>query len=158
MRNIRRRLRRFALVAPVLAASLLRSVPAEASGCVVSADAVAFGGYSVFDPQPTATAGTIRYTCTQPVEPPVIHLSAGHASSFAPRKMASTADSLDYNLFLDASCTTVWGDGTAGTSAYSGAAPLSGQGYEVTVYGCIPERQNVRAGSYSDAIVVTILF
>ena len=121
-------------------------------------DAVAFGGYGVFDSEPTSTSGTIRYTCTLPVDPPVIKLSAGRSSSFAPRRMSSTADNLDYNLFLEASCTTVWGDGTAGTSVHVAPAPAADQSYDVTVYGRIPERQNVRAGSYSDTIVVTIEF
>lgn len=156
--NIRKGLRSSALVPFALAGFFLLPPAARAAGCTVLVDAVAFGSYSVFDPQPTSAAGKIRYACTQPVDPPVIRMSAGHASSFAPRAMTSTADSLDYNLFLDASCTTVWGDGTAGTSVYTASAPASGEGYEVNVYGCIPERQNVRAGSYSDTIVVTIEF
>jgi spore coat protein U-like protein len=100
----------------------------------------------------------INYTCTAPMNPPVIKLSRGLSPSFTPRAMSTAGDSLAYNLFLDPSCTTVWGDGTSGTSVYSAPTPVDGHNYNVTIYGCIPARQNVSAGSYSDSIVVTIEF
>jgi spore coat protein U-like protein len=131
---------------------------AHAGGCTVTASGVAFGQYSVFSGGPTSTTGTLSYTCTLPVEPPVIKLSQGHSLSFTPRALSATSGTLSYNLYLNASCTTIWGDGTSGTSAYSAPAPANGQLYSVTIYGLIPARQNVRAGTYVDSVVVTIEF
>lgn len=141
-----------------LLASLALPSNLNAAGCTVSTSGVAFGNYSVFSFAPSNTTGTISYACTLPVTPPVIKLNRGLSSSFTPRSMSTTGDSLQYNLFLDAACTTIWGDGTSGTSVYSASAPADGQNYNVTIYGRIPARQNVRAGNYSDSIVVTIEF
>lgn len=149
---------RLACLAFITVASAALPSLAHAGGCTVTASGVAFGQYSVFSGGPTARTGTISYTCTLPVEPPVIKLSQGHSSSFTPRALSATAGTLSYNLYLNASCTTIWGDGTSGTSAYSAPAPADGQRYDVVVYGQIPARQNVRAGTYADSVVVTIEF
>jgi spore coat protein U-like protein len=141
-----------------LIASVPLSSTLHAAGCTVGTSGIAFGPYSVFSSASTNTTGTISYTCTAAVDPPVIKLSRGLSPSFTPRAMSTTGDSLAYNVFLDASCTTVWGDGTSVTAAYSAPPPVDGHNYNVTIYGCIPPRQNIRAGSYSDFIVVTIEF
>jgi len=50
----------------------------------------------------------------------------------------------------------VWGDKSNGTSNFS--ALLNLLPVTLPVYGRIPARQNANAGSYSDTIVVTLLF
>ena len=63
--------------------------------------------------------------------------------------------SLDGRMYLN---TTVWGDGTGGSSKLT-------DGYLLglitviktyTVYGRIPARQNIPAGAYADTITVTV--
>jgi spore coat protein U-like protein len=61
---------------------------------------------------------------------------------------------LNYNLYTTASRTTVWGDGTGGTSTLNGLA----FGATHTVYATVPARQNVRVGQYTDNIIVTLTF
>jgi spore coat protein U-like protein len=144
---------------PVLGVLVFLAIPSTLrAGCTVSTSGVAFGSYSVFDFAATNSTGTISYSCTLPVNPPVIRLSRGNSSTFFPRAMSKVGDTLAYNLFLDAPCTTVWGDGTSGTSVYSAGPPADGLNYIVTIYGRIPARQNVRGGHYSDSIVVAIDF
>jgi spore coat protein U-like protein len=70
---------------------------------------------------------------------------------------ASGGNRLDYNLYLDAARTIVWGDGTNGTATYT-ATPIDGQVVSIPVYGRIPPRQNVAAGSYGATIRVQLLF
>ncbi len=70
---------------------------------------------------------------------------------------AERSDALNYNLYLDAARTSIWGDGTGGTALFTVAIP-SGKAVNVTIFGRIPAGQDVAAGSYSDSIVVTIQF
>jgi spore coat protein U-like protein len=139
-------------------AALALASRAFGAGCTVSSTGVAFGSYSVFNTAPTSTTGTISYTCTLPASPPVISLNRGSSSAFFPRTLTTTGSSLQYNLYLDPDCTSIWGDGSSGTSVYRAGAPADGQNYNVTVYGLIPARQNVRAGAYTDSITITITF
>ena len=76
------------------------------------------------------------------------------ASSPGRRQMASGADILEYNLYTDPSRLTVWGDDSAGTVTVSETASTA----EKTIYGRVPGRQNVPAGTYTDVVLVTISY
>jgi len=130
------------------------SVAAPAAwGCSVSTSGVDFGIYQVFDNTALHTSGTLTVDCNQAYE---IRLDAGSTSTtFLPRQMANFEDArLDYNLFINASHTTIWGDGANATTTVSSEG--SGIPEHHTVYGRIPAGQNVRGGSYGDTIVVTV--
>lgn len=98
------------------------------------------------------TTGTVEVSCGASASY-TISLSAGFGT-FASRVMTGGASQLDYNLFTDSQRVTVWGDGTAGSTTVS----ATGTGASYTVYGLIPARQNVPAGSYSDTITVTVTY
>ena len=68
--------------------------------------------------------------------------------------MASGANVLEYNLYTDPSRLTVWGDDSAGTVTVSETASTA----EKTIYGRVPGRQNVPAGTYTDVVLVTISY
>ena len=72
--------------------------------------------------------------------------------------MLKSSEALTYNLYLDASRTTIWGDGTGGTQAYSDPSAKKNQSVTVTIYGRIPAGQDVSAVSYSNTITATINF
>ena len=127
-------------------------------GCSVSSGAVVFGRYDVFANTPLDTTGSITLSCTQPAPGPVIRISAGGSSSFASRSLTRDSESLRYNLFVDAARTEVWGDGTGGSSTRSVTSPVDGQMYTLTIFGRVPPRQNVPAGSYGDSLFVTVDF
>src|SRR5919108_3857248 len=117
---------------------------------------VNFGPYDVFNPSPTDSTGSITYTCISLLAPITIDLSKGSGSGYSPRRMHRGGDSLSYNLYLDASRVTVWGDGTGGSSRYGPVTPPLASPVTVTIYGRMPARQNARVGSYTDTIMVTI--
>jgi spore coat protein U-like protein len=121
---------------------------------------VAFGGYDVFGAAPVDSARSLTFICygVGSTDTIVIELSPGNASSFSPRQLAYATSALAYNLYLDAGRTSVWGDGTGGTSRYGPTTPPSGSGVTVSIFGRVPARQNVSVGSYGDTIVATILF
>lgn len=147
--------------ATLLVAALIPGFAAAVPTCSIdSVVDVAFGGYDVFDAAPVDTSGTVTYTCSGAISTDVvaIELSQGGAGSFFPRALANGAYSLEYNLFLDAARTEVWGDGTNGSSRYTLTGTANNATVSVTVYGRIPALQNVAVGNYSDTITVTLQY
>lgn len=133
------------------ALSLLASMPCQ-SACSVTATSVAFNPYDVFNTLNNDITGTLTIRCN-PSQAYTLSLSTG-AGTYTSRKLVNGPFALDYNLYTDAARTTIWGDGTSGTSTVSGNAKNATH----TVYGRIPARQNARMGNYTDTIVVTITY
>lgn len=145
-----------AVLAGVLHASEASAQPSPS--CTISATSVSFGNYNVFDGVAVDSTGTITYTCNAHATNITISLSKGASSSYNPRIMVKGAEALAYNLFTDAARTSVWGDGTSGTSVYSRANPPNNGNVNLTVYGQIPPGQDVSAGTFSDTVSATINF
>lgn len=134
----------------VLALLLL---PATAfAQCSVNAVGVSFGSYDPFSDQNLDGTGSVSVACGPPT-PYSISLGAG-GGTYLSRSMSSGAYVLAYNLYTDATRTTVWGDGTASTAVLQGSASPGSH----TVYGRIPGRQNARAGIYTDTVTVIVNF
>jgi len=133
------------------ATSLLASMPCQAA-CTVSTTSVAFNPYDVFNTLNNDITGTVTVRCN-PSQAYTLSLSKG-AGTYASRSLVNGPFILGYNLYTDAARTTIWGDGTSGTSTVSGNAKNATH----TVYARIPARQNARMGSYTDTIVVTITY
>lgn len=128
------------------------SLPAKSVECSVSTTGVSFGNYDVFSNVSLDGAGSVSVSCDAPAAYSIA-ISSGNGS-YAARWMASGTHQLAYNLYREASRSTIWGDGTGGSTVVTG----SDTGATHTVYGRIPSRQNVHAGSYSDSIVVVVTY
>jgi len=130
------------------------------AACAVTTTGINFGAYDVFAAVPRDTSGTVTVACDR--NPPTdVTVSIGPSPTsggFQPRRMrhASQADRMDYNLFTTASMTTVWGDGSAGTSTVLLRKVNRNRPVTSTIYGRIPPGQNVSVGAYSDSVTVTI--
>jgi spore coat protein U-like protein len=157
----------FGLTAALLGIVLsLASTPAAALGldCNVSTTGVAFGNYNPTNGSPTDATGNVHVFCTvllvSVLSQTNISLSKGDSGSFTPRKMSSGANQLNYNLYKEASHTTVWGDGTGGTGIFTDNVTIAvlGTSIDHTIYGRIPAGQYVPAGSYTDTITITVEF
>lgn len=128
--------------------------------CVISATAVAFGNYDVFNVAHTTSNGSVKYHCTGYLTgsgPITIFLGKGTSLTFTPRFMHNGANHLNYNLYRDAGLTQIWGDGTGGTTFYSATA-VNGVEVTVTVFGEIPASQDAHTGAYTDSVKATINF
>jgi spore coat protein U-like protein len=154
-----------AALASALALGAATPTLQAAASCTVTATPVAFGVYDPLLSTPrTATGGvTLRCTATGAAESvrSTIALSTGGSGSYALRSLFSGTERLDYNLFLNSSFTTIWGDGTAGSRV--GTANLNipaGQSRTAnrTIYGRIPALQSPAAGAFGDTIVVTVTY
>lgn len=137
----------------------LSALPALA--CSVTATGTSFGTYDVFASAPLDTTGEVSVTCPDPPPPSVqIAISKGSSVNFQPRTMLNGAnDVLEYGLYLDATFSIVWGDGSSGTEIRTVSVPTDGTPAKATVYGRIPARQtSVSAGTYQDTVTVTVNF
>ena len=157
----RRLLRRLALGAAAAVPGL-----ASAYSCTAGATAFAFGVYSATAVLPDDATGSLTIQCTANlVSMPLnftIALSSGGSGSYAPRRMAAGASTLQYQLYIDPARLMVWGDGTAGTSVVNGIVVLSLSlpvSATYTVYGRMPAGQSgATAGSYADSIIMTVSY
>lgn len=114
-----------------------------------------FGAYSTSSASANDATSQIIFVCTNVQGAITIRLSTGNAGRFTPRQMTSGRGRLDYNLYIDAARTQIWGDGTAGSSLRT-LVPVNNAPTTLEIFGCIPTRQFVPAGIYSDTIVVTL--
>ena len=139
--------------------SMLCSAPAAAqagNSCTISTTSVAFGTYDVFGGADVNSTGSVTINCGAAVRDLIVTLSKGQSGTYASRTMVKSGETLSYNLYTDAACTSVWGDGTAGTQTYFNADPPNNTNIVLTIYGRIPALQDVSAGGYSDTITATI--
>lgn len=126
------------------------------NACHIRASGIAFGTVGNLTQALTAN-GTLNVQCTSGA-PYRISFSAGGSTHVAARTMrgASTDAAIGYQLFLDASRTVPWGDGTAGTSDATGLG--TGSWVQVPVYGLVPAQPSPTPDDYSDTVIATITF
>lgn len=122
---------------------------ATAATCTVSTAGVAFGSYDPFASQPLDSVGSITVHCDTTTSYSAT-LSPGNGS-FGNRLMKDGSHTLAYNLYVDTTRVTVWGDGSGTTSVQSGTSDTP-----LPVYGRIRAGQNAYVGAYADTIVVTV--
>ena len=146
------------LILLALAIGTLYASDAQAQACTISATSVNFGSYNVFNASDTDSTGTVTYRCNGSAHNITIGLTQGASASFNQRQMQKGSESLTYNLFVDASRTNIWGDGTGGTSVYSIANPPNNTNVNLTVYGRVTAGQDVSAGTFSDTVTAVINF
>lgn len=153
-------MRRSIAVFVLLWSSLLVSRPAAAAmNCSISLSPFSFGNYAQGDTTPLDVAGQIGVRCTGSAGAFAAKISAGASGTFTQRQMLSGPYRLGYNFYLNASRTTVWGDGTGGSQVGGGVKLQPGQqNFTLPIYGRVFPRQSVGAGAYSDSVLVTIVF
>jgi len=149
-------------IATVCAITKTGSMPITATvptTCKVGASSLAFGSVTSTAIQSGNINGTgiVTITCTNG-SPYTIALDAGSASgaTLSVRKMSSGVSRLNYSIYTTAARTTIWGNGTSGSSTVAGTGSGITQG--ITAYGRIFSGQVVPAAAYVDTIVVTVTY
>jgi spore coat protein U-like protein len=138
----------------------LLSAEAKAGSCTIDTRPLNFGTYDALATRDTDALGEVMYTCSRKIGSVLnvrINVSRGGSGSFD-RRMASGAEQLSYNLYLDADHRKVWGDGSSGTDYYFNPSPPNNTRVTVPAYGRLFGMQDVMAGTYTDILQVTILF
>ena len=126
----------------------------QSRACTINITSVNFGSYDVFSNAASDSIGNIDMNCPSRVGY-TIGLSAGNGS-YEQRGMSNGTHTLNYNLYTAANREFVWEDATTSGATVSGSG--TGMNINHVVYGRIPPRQNVRAGSYSDTVNLIINF
>ena len=141
-----------------------------AASCSVFSSTLSFGNYDVLSGTPTDSTTNVFIICLR--DPPpntetvsyTLALSVG-GGSYAGRTMSNGAFTIEYNLYTSPAMTpaSVWGNGTGGSTVVSASlAPLTaGNPIRLathTIYGRIPARQDVRVGTYSGNVVLTMTY
>ena len=127
--------------------------------CTIETRPLSFGNY---DPEANANVDAVAqviYTCDQHAQKIRIEMTTGASNQFSPRHMTANAvDHLEYNIYLDATRQTIWGQGLYGTDVYFESNPPNGTPVIVPAYGRIPPRQDPPPGEYVDVLTVRVLF
>ena len=126
----------------------------QSRACTINITGVNFGSYDVFSNAASDSTGNIDVNCPSGVGY-TIGLSAGNGTH-EQRGMSSGTHMLNYNLYTAANREFVWEDATSSGATVSGSG--TGMSVNHVVYGRIPPRQNVRAGSYIDTVNLIITF
>jgi spore coat protein U-like protein len=148
-------MKRLAIIFSVVMTSAIAPA-AIAQSCAWSAapPTVAFGTYQTFNGggNTSSTSGTV--TCTGNATFAVT-LSKGGSGTYSPRKMSAFAS---YNIYVFPTLTTIYGDNTGGTFAYTGSNTNGTNNYSGSVYGSAPAAQDLAPGLYSDSLIATLTY
>jgi spore coat protein U-like protein len=129
--------------------------------CTVSASGVAFGSYNPLANANSDSTGSVNVTCTGSTTATYTIAASAGTGTYLARKLVSGSQLLSYNVYIDNTRTTIWGDGSSGTSVISGSitATSGGATQPSTIYGRIPSgQQTASVGSYTDTLTVTVTY
>jgi len=117
-----------------------------------------FGNYLPLSGSAVTGTSSFQFTCTPPATATLM-LSRGGSATYNPRTMTRTTppvSTANYNLFMDAANTIIWGDGTSGTQFLTFVATPGNKTTSGTIYGTVPAGLNLRPGTYTDTIQATL--
>ena len=145
------------------------SLAARAGDCTVSTTPINFGSYDpITITAPLDSTGTVRVQCSPTTileglfgVTVNVALSQGSSGSYAARTLRQgPASALQYNLYTNASRTTIWGNGSGGTGTMGGtmAGLFQPNFRDFPIYGRVPAGQDPNLGLHSDTITVTVTF
>jgi spore coat protein U-like protein len=147
-----------AMSAPSFSTATIPVSATVVDSCSVSATALSFGNYNPLSANAVDTSGTVTALCTISTAFAIsLNEGLGPGASVSSRKLSlGDGVAIDYAIYSDPSLTTVWGDGTNGTSVQTGVG--NGAGQDFSLYGRLPGAQLAAVGVYSDTITVTISY
>ncbi|MEH3105812.1 MAG: spore coat U domain-containing protein [Sphingomonas fennica] len=135
---------------------------ASAVSCGVTTAPANFGVYNPLSAAAATTTGTVEVACTCTVVDCVafayrVEMTAGQSGNAASREMRGPSGKLLYNLYQDSNHSAVWGSAASSYSVIYLLA-LFGSSQKTTVFARAPAGQKIRAGTYSDNVMVTITY
>jgi len=145
------------------------------TSCNITVNSLVFGTYeptaaSDINTSVTAACSLNKVGGSAGVTNPSVSvgLGAGSSTTVSQRSMSRTGGSgvLNYNLYTASNYQTVWGEGSAGSSTpavsksfspTAGGAQTQQLSLTFDIFGRVPAQQlNVRPGSYTDSVPVTV--
>ncbi len=128
--------------------------------CSVTATPLVFG---TFSGSRVDAAGSVSVTCNGNGNnnPATVTLSEGGSNTFLDRFMFHGFDELHYNLYIDGTYSTIWGNGLGETQLkflQFDFRQIGNVTESAPIFGRIPFQALPAAGSYADTIIVTVTF
>lgn len=130
-----------------------------AASCTIqSVPTLGFPNYDVFASAPTVTSQIAKIKCAGlgSSDFTVGFGQSATSGTISGRQMAQSAGSgrLNYNIYKDGGYSSLWGDGTAGTTplVVSGGSGNN----SVPIFGKIDPGQDAPVGNYSDTVVMSV--
>lgn len=140
---------------------------AAATTCSGVSASLAFGAYDGFATAHHDTQSSIIVTCARDGGPPTTAITVAlgpsvNSGAIAIRRLRRTGgtEQLDYNLFRDATRSTIWGN-TSGVDTVTQSitvANKSTNSIAFTVFGRLFAQQDVPVGGYSDSLLITVSY
>ena len=121
--------------------------------CAVSDATLDFGSYTAGQLAPLDGSAAVGFAGCGPGVV-MLELDGGQAGDQTARRLGNGGAVLGYGLFQDASRTRPFGTGAAAASV----TLVDQSAGHFTVYGRIPARQSVAAGSFTDTVNMTLTF
>lgn len=140
---------RTALAALFLISLSIAPASADENQCSLRTESMGFGTYLAGQTNALDGAIVITLTCDGNGGSFDLRINAGQFGTTNSRAMGSSADRLRYDLYSDSQRTA--------KVRNSLDVPRKGKRRDVTVYGRVPANQDVRPGSYTDTVTVTVL-
>lgn len=171
-KSVRLRATRYRLALAVGVGLWAVASSALAGSCSVSSNGLVFGVYQPISFPGRLTSVDRTSTATVSVVCTGIAAGGGYTISLGPGNYGSGdrlstrylsnavngGDLMAFNVFTNASYTTVWGNGFTG-AALNGTIATGESNQSHTVYGKIPAGQStLKAGSFSDSLTVTLTY
>lgn len=105
------------VAAIALAIGLAGTAPAAAQICTASATPLSFGVYDPFAGGPADITASVAISCRAvlPVSVAYAIQLDGGTGGVANRRLSNGAAALNYQLYVDAARSQIWGDGSAGS-------------------------------------------
>ena len=151
-----------------LAVLAVSSAHASTTCRIVSGTSLAFGEYDFFARAPKDSLATVTVTCDRDGGPQQLDIlmrvdQGSNGIGVGNRRMQHNGGSgsfLAYGLYRDVARSSLWGvTDNVDTVTASLSVPNKGSASAVfTIYGRIPVRQDMAAGTYSDSVQITILY
>ena len=139
--------------------NLVEAMMPAAATCTVTTAGLAFGAYNPSSPSPDDSTATFSIVCTGgPQNNFTLAASAGNSNNILARYMLGpSASQLNYNMYINSSLTTIWGNGTTGSLITFSGPCRARNNCRATAYGRILAGiYSAAVGSYSDTITTTL--
>jgi spore coat protein U-like protein len=143
------------------------AAPAATVCRLTSGGSLGFGTYDFFSASPNDSLVEVNVTCTRQGGPQhqtlLLRVDQGmNGTSVSARRLLHTGgsgDTLAYGLYRDVGRNSVWGTSdNVNTLSTNVSVPNGGSAVaRFTIYGRIPARQDVSAGTYRDTVGVTLI-
>ena len=150
-----------ALKTLLVAGLLLSPAVAQAINCQVTVSPLVFGLYMPGQSSPLDAVAEISVRCMARPGNYAVTIGPGFSGNQLMRTLlAGPGDELNYNLYRDAGRTQIWGSGVLPTFTVTGSRLRVGRPTVTThsLYGRVFSDQFPDPGTYTDSLLVTVLF